>query len=266
VLLTIFGSQKPFTNHFQVTTGEILTAFVDLLAVTLLGAAAVLYTMGGFAGGSFFLAILLFFGTPVAQASLYVLIMNLFSASSSLFRWKAHASRELLWFLVGSLPAAFLGGLVQLSNGTLKATIGLLLAIGGVTVIFATAKIRRVILKVPVRVAIGAAIGFAAGLTGIGGGIYLAPVLVFLGVGKPKTIAATATVFILLNSVSGLLARTPKLMTLSPNLLLLAAIPAVFVAAQIGSYIGTRRFSQTNVRRTIGIILVAIGTYFSLGG
>jgi hypothetical protein len=183
-----------------------------------------------------------------------------------LFRWKAHASRELLWFLAGSLPAAFLGGLVQFSNGTLKATIGLLLAIGGVTVIFSTAKIRRVKIKVPVRVAIGAAIGFVAGLTGIGGGIYLAPVLVFLGVAKPKTIAATTTVFILLNSVSGILARTPNLVALSPNLLLLAAIPAVFVAAQIGSYIGSRRFSQINVRRTIGTILVVIGAYFGFGG
>jgi hypothetical protein len=266
VLLTIFGSQKPFTNHFTVTNSEILTAFVDLLAVTLLGAATVLYTMGGFAGGSFFLAILLFSGTPVAQASLYVLIMNLFSASSSLFRWKAHASRELLWFLVGSLPAAFLGGLVQLSNGTLKAIIGLLLAVGGVTVIFSTSKIRRAKLKIPVKVAIGAAIGFVAGLTGIGGGIYLAPVLVFLGVAKPKTIAATTTVFIFFNSVSGILARAPRLATLTPSLFLLAAIPVVFIAAQVGSYMGSRRFSQTNVRRTIGAILVAIGTYFGLGG
>ncbi|MEW6592488.1 MAG: sulfite exporter TauE/SafE family protein [Candidatus Hadarchaeota archaeon] len=238
----------------------------DLLAAALLGAAAVLYTMGGFAGGSFFLAILLFSGTPVSQAALYVLIMNLFSAGSSLLRWKAHASRELLWFLAGSLPAAFIGGLIPLSNGTLRAIIGLLLAIGGVTVIFSTTKIRRVQLKVPVRVAIGAAIGFVAGLTGIGGGIYLAPVLVFLGVAKPKTIAATTTVFILLNSVSGLLARTTQLAALTPNLLLVAAIPAVFVAAQVGSYIGSHRFSQANVRRTIGAILVVIGSYFSLGG
>ncbi|MEW6592926.1 MAG: sulfite exporter TauE/SafE family protein [Candidatus Hadarchaeota archaeon] len=238
----------------------------DLLAAALLGAAAVLYTMGGFAGGSFFLAILLFSGTPVNQAALYVLIMNLFSAGSSLLRWKAHASRELLWFLAGSLPAAFLGGLVQLSNSTLRATIGLLLAVGGGTVIFSTAKIRKMQLKVPVRVAIGAAIGFVAGLTGIGGGIYLAPVLVFLGVAKPKTIAATTTVFILLNSVSGLLARTTQLAALAPSLLLVAAIPAVFVAAQVGSYIGSRRFSQANVRRTIGAILVVIGSYLGLGG
>ncbi len=240
--------------------------FVDLLAVFLLGAAAVLYTMGGFAGGSFFLAILLLSGTPVAQASLYVLIMNLFSASSSLLRWKPHASRELLWFLVGSLPAAFLGGLVQVSNSTLKAMIGILLAVGGATLLFSAAKVRRAKLKIPVRVAIGAAIGLAAGLTGIGGGIYLAPVLVFLGAAKPKTIASTTTVFILLNSVSGLLARAPKLATLSINPLFMMAIPAVFIAAQIGSYIGSHRFSQKNVRLTIGAILVAIGTYFSLGG
>jgi uncharacterized membrane protein YfcA len=241
-------------------------AFEELLAVTLLGAASVLYTMGGFAGGSIFLAILLFAGIPVNQAALYVLIINIFSASSSLFRWKVHASRELLWFLAGSLPAAFLGGLIQLSNGTLKAAIGLLLAIGGATVIFSTTKIRRLQLKVPVRVAIGVAIGFVAGLTGIGGGVYLAPVLVFLGVAKPKTIAATTTVFILLNSVSGILARAAMVAAISPNPLFIGAIPAVVVAAQLGSYIGSHRFSQTGVRRTVGTILVVVGVYFGLGG
>jgi uncharacterized membrane protein YfcA len=80
---------------------------------------------------------------------------------------------------------------------------------------------------------------------------------------KPKTTAATTTIFILLNSISGTIARVPRMGTLISNPLLLVAIPVVIVAAQFGSYIGSRRLTQTNVRRVIGVVLITVGLYIT---
>jgi uncharacterized membrane protein YfcA len=110
---------------------------------------------------------------------------------------------------------------------------------------------------------IGALVGLAAGLTGIGGGIYLAPVLILAGMAKPKAAAATTTIFILLNSISGILARIPRMGPLLSNPLLLISLPVVIVAAQFGSYVGSRRLTETNVRRVIGVGLIAVGLYIT---
>lgn len=235
----------------------------DLFVVILLGTTALFYTMGGFAGGSMFIAIILLSGAPAGHAALAGLIFNLFSTSSSIVRWRIHIWRELLWFIVGSVPAAFLGGLIPVPDEVLKRLMGIIITIGGVAVITSTVPLRKARMNRPLKVVTGAVIGLVAGLTGIGGGVYLAPFLTLLGMAQPKTVAATTTLFILLNSVAGVLARIPRLQLLSPNPLVFAAIVPVILAAQLGSYIGSRRLSQPSVRRLIGVILAFIGTYLS---
>jgi uncharacterized membrane protein YfcA len=85
------------------------------------------------------------------------------------------------------------------------------------------------------------------------------------GMAKPKTTAATTTVFILLNSVSGIIARIPRLGGLiSSSSVFLPAVPVLLVSAQLGSYFGSRRLSQTNVKRTIGLVLITVGAYLTL--
>jgi hypothetical protein len=222
------------------------------------------YTMAGFAGGSTFTAILILVGFTAAQAALGGLIFNVFSTVSSITRWRIHVSREFLWFIVGSVPAAFLSGLVVLPDALLRLIMGTVIAVGGGSVIMATYPLRVVRVGWSLKVLIGAVIGVVAGLTGIGGGVYLAPVLILAGMAKPKTTAATTTIFILLNSISGIIARTTRLGTLLfSNPLLLAAIPAIVIAAQLGSYLGSRRLTQTNVRRTIGAVLITVGVYIA---
>jgi uncharacterized membrane protein YfcA len=165
---------------------------------------------------------------------------------------------------VGSVPAAFLSGLVVLPDALLRLIMGTVIAVGGGSVITATYPLRVVRVGWSLKVLIGAVIGVVAGLTGIGGGVYLAPVLILAGMAKPKTTAATTTIFILLNSISGIIARTTRLGTLLfSNPLLLAAIPAIVIAAQLGSYLGSRRLTQTNVRRTIGAVLITVGVYIA---
>ena len=233
-----------------------------ILTVLLLALAGFFYTMAGFAGGSTFTAILLLIGFAAGQSALGGLIFNVFSTVSSITQWRSHISREFLWFIGGSVPAAFFAGLLVLPDALLRLMMGMVIAIGGFSVIVATYPLRVVKVGWPAKVAIGAVIGVVAGLTGIGGGVYLAPILILAGMAKPKTTAATTTIFILLNSLSGIIARTARLGTLLfSNPLLLAAIPAILIAAQFGSYLGSRKFTQTNVRRTIGVVLITAGTY-----
>ena len=239
-----------------------MIGFDFVLTVLLLALAGFFYTMAGFAGGSTFTAILLLIGVAAGQSALGGLVFNVFSTVSSVTRWRSHISREFLWFIVGSVPATFFAGLLILPDVLLKLIMGSVIAVGGFSVIAATYPLRVVKVSWPAKIAIGVVIGVVAGLTGIGGGVYLAPVLILAGMAKPKTTAATTTIFILLNSLSGIIARTTRLGTLLfSNPLLLAAIPAILIAAQLGSYLGSRRFTQTNVRRTIGVVLITVGSY-----
>jgi uncharacterized membrane protein YfcA len=236
----------------------------DLVLVALaLAFTAFFYTMAGFAGGSLFTALLLLTGLAAGQAALAGLIFNVFSAMSSLTRWKVHFEREFLWFLGGSVPAAFVAGFIVLPDALLRIIMGLVIAVGGISVMLATYPLRHLRINSATKIMIGALIGAVAGLTGIGGGVYLAPVLILAGMAKPKTTAATTTIFILLNSASGIVARTPRLGVLVSNPLITVAIPVVLIAAQVGSYLGSRRLTQTNVRRVIGLVLVTVGLYIT---
>lgn len=235
-----------------------------LLIVLVLGLAGFFYTMAGFAGGSTFTAILLLVGLSAGESALGGLVFNVFSAISSLIRWRVHISKDFLWFIAGSVPAAFFAGLLVLPDALLRTVMGVVITVGGFSVILATYPLRIIRVNWAPKVVLGAAIGVVAGLTGIGGGVYLAPVLILAGMAKPKTTAATTTVFILLNSLSGIAARTPRLgVLLLSSPLLLATIPVLLIAAQFGSYLGSRRLSQTNVRRTIGVVLITVGIYIA---
>ena len=239
-------------------------AAYDLALVALaLALTAFFYTMAGFAGGSLFTALLLLTGLAAGQAALAGLIFNVFSATSSLLRWKVHFEKEFMWFLAGSVPAAFLTGLLVLPDALLRIIMGLVIAVGGFSVMLATYPLRILKVNPIMKVTIGALIGAVAGLTGIGGGVYLAPILILAGMAKPKTTAATTTIFILLNSLSGIAARSPRLGILISNPLVAVAIPVVLIAAQFGSYIGSRRLTQTNVRRVIGVVLISVGLYIA---
>ena len=235
-----------------------LALFALALALT-----AFFYTMAGFAGGSLFTALLLLTGLAAGQAALAGLIFNVFSATSSLLRWKVHFEKEFMWFLAGSVPAAFITGLLVLPDALLRIIMGLVIAVGGFSVMLATYPLRVVKVNPMMKVTVGALIGAVAGLTGIGGGVYLAPILILAGMAKPKTTAATTTIFILLNSLSGIAARSPRLGILISNPLVAVAIPVVLIAAQFGSYIGSRRLTQNNVRRVIGVVLISVGLYIA---
>ncbi|MEN2974815.1 MAG: sulfite exporter TauE/SafE family protein [Candidatus Caldarchaeales archaeon] len=225
--------------------------------------AVLIFTMGGFGGGSIFLAILILSGIPPSQAAIGSLLFNIFSTGTSSTLWRIHLEKKFLLLLLGSVPLAFIGGITSfsISEYMLKLVMGLVIVISGLITLLSRKPLADLEVNFLHIVLIGGFIGFLAGLTGIGGGVYLAPILLLGGISEPKTTAATTTLFIFSNSLSGLLARTPRLMsTLLENQIMIVLVPLVVSISLIGGHIGSRKLSQESVRNIIGVILVSIGT------
>jgi uncharacterized membrane protein YfcA len=110
---------------------------------------------------------------------------------------------------------------------------------------------------IPAALLIGAAIGFLSGLTGVGGGIFLSPLILLLGWAKVREVSAVAALFILVNSISGLLGHLSSLQAMPP------CLPALALAALgggiTGSFLGSRRIPASGIVRALSVVLVIAG-------
>lgn len=220
------------------------------------------YTMGGFGGGSAFLAILLFLGVPPPQAATGSLLFNVFSTAFSFMEWRAHFEKRFLLLLVGSVPLAFLGGMLsfRISEYVLKLVMGFGIAFSGSTIFFFSKPlIRKELRNIFYLLFLGGFIGILIGLTGVGGGVYLASILLLSGLSNSRTTAATTSLFIFANSLAGLLSRTSWILETLQNIRVIVLIPVVLFSAIIGGHIGSRKLTQENVRRIIGLMLITVG-------
>ncbi len=222
---------------------------------------AVAYSSVGHGGASGYLAVLSFFGlAPVAMAP-SALCLNLLVAGTSFSSyWRAgHFAFRLLWpFLLTSIPFAFLGGLTEVSPKTYM----LLLA---AVLIFAAYRLLAVVppkqeesfLRVPplgVALPVGAGIGFLSGIIGVGGGIFLSPLLILLRWADAKHTAAVSAAFIWVNSAAGLYGHLSRKTVDWSDLLWLVAV--AFAGGLVGSYLGARRFRGLWLRRILGVVLL----------
>ena len=238
-----------------------------VLLAALFFAAALVYASVGFGGGSAYLALLTLWGLPPADVSVVALVCNVVVVTGGSWHFvrAGHArARLLVPFLLTSVPAAALGGTLVVPTDALRLATGLALAAAAVAL--AVEVRRRAVVPVeaiPARrlwaggAALGAGLGGLAGVIGIGGGIFLAPALYALGWGTPKQIAATASLFILVNSLAGLAGKAVALGGLD----VWAHVPlfvAVLAGGQIGSRLGARRWPPVAVKRvTAAVVLVA---------
>ncbi len=234
----------------------------------LFAAAAWLYAMAGFGGGSTYIALLALSGLPLAAVPVLALICNLVvstQGSTQLIR-SGHAQWSLLVpLLAGSIPAAFFGGAWRLPEATFIVILASALSLAGLTMLFSS-RFRRLEARGlkpapwPALLATGIVLGALAGITGIGGGIYLAPVMHLLGWARAQTIAACTSIFIAVNSGFGLIGQLTKGTQLTENLplLLLIGCPlAVLIGGRIGSLYLTRRLPNGKIRIiTAGVILL----------
>ncbi len=242
-----------------------------LLAV-LVAAVAFFYASIGFGGATGYLAVMSQFGIEPAVMASTALVLNIFVAGIAFLNYAraGHLSKRLfLPFLVTSIPAAFLGGYFKLTDEAYTLLLYAVLTCVMLRMIFArkedavgTGDLR----PFPPWLALtcGAGIGLLSGMVGIGGGVFLSPLIILAHWGTPKQAAATAAGFILLNSVSGLVGRA-----LGGNFVLGAfgasLLPLGILGALAGSYLGARRFSGLWTRRILGIVLLVAIVNFVVG-
>ena len=233
----------------------------------LIAAAAVLYSAVGHGGASGYLAAMALFGLEPAVMKPTALTMNVFVASLVLFRFSraGHFRWGLFWPLAaGSIPMAFLGGSISLSTTVYASTVGILLVIAAIRLFVDTPdRGGGSEPRVGLSVLVGAVLGFISGLTGVGGGIYLSPLLLYLGWVTMRGSAAVAAAFILVTSVAGLMGYSFTGAQWPAALPLLVA--TAVIGAFIGSQLGLQRVQPVALRKLLGVVLVIAGTKMMLG-
>lgn len=232
---------------------------------------ALLYTSVGHGGATAYLAVLTLAGFAVGDLVTTVLVLNILAATIAFVQFQ-HAGhlrwKLLLPFLVTSVPAAFLGGKLPLSGRAQAIILGVALLVAATRFLFfpqpPTFGVKRegAIFYVGAPL-LGAILGFLAGATGIGGGIFLSPILLVLGWADIKEAASVASAFIVLNSLAGLAAKWGQV-PLDLGLLAPLALTVV-LGALVGAWAGARKLRSRSMQVLLGVVLLVAGAKAILG-
>src|SRR5438874_8438632 len=210
---------------------------------------AFLYSSVGHAGASGYIATMTLFGLAATVIRPTALVLNVLVATiGSVQFWRAgHFSWKLFWpFALLSVPAAYLGGYIQPSASILRILIGAVLLFSAARLIFRRSNPAEVTSpSKPTAIGVGAGLGFLSGLTGTGGGIFLTPLLLFCGWAHIRQAAAVSALFILVNSVAGLVGYFTRVRSV-PSLGLILAAAAV-IGGALGSHLGSRHFPSRTI-------------------
>jgi len=237
---------------------------VPLLAAGML-AAAFGYAAVGHGGASAYIAAMALAGIAPAEMRPIALVLNVLV--SSLGTWKFHRAGHFRWrlfwpFAVVSIPFAYLGGAITLPGHAYKILVGvvLLYAAWQLWRSAGAGDEMREVREPPLLLAmvIGAAMGMLAGLTGVGGGIFLSPLLLMLGWAGTKQTSAVAAPFILVNSLAGLAAVFMTKGAVLPDYVVFLAV-AVLAGGWLGAEYGSRRFANPFIRRLLAVVLALAG-------
>ena len=226
---------------------------------------AFLYSSVGFGGASGYLAAMSLFAiSPQVMAST-ALTLNVLVASLAFvaFYRAGHLDWRLLWpFLITSIPAAFVGGYLHIDERLYLILLNMALTYVAIRMLFNERFTRPLADDVaptsfPLHLALlaGLGIGLLSGMIGVGGGIFLAPLIVVAGWGTAKQAAAVAAAFILLNSISGIAGRLAA-DQFSVGMLGLFLLPAGLLGGLVGSHLGARYLTGIAVRRLLGVVLL----------
>ncbi len=229
---------------------------------------ALVYSMVGLGGGSSYIAILALFDFPYRLIPIVALVCNVIVVSSGAFNYykRGHFKWSLFWpFAISSVPMAFIGGLIPIGKEVFLFLLAICLLFVSLRLIFLKEQeIEKVTtsLKRWKAILIGAVLGLLAGITGIGGGIYLSPLLLHFRWALPKQVAAVSAFFILINSLSGIagqLIKNAYFFSLFSHWTLSFLFLAVCLGGQIGSRIGASPLiSQQTVRKVTALLVLVV--------
>ena len=233
-----------------------------LLAILFL-ATAILYSSVGFGGGSTYLALLLIGGVPYFIFPVIALSCNIIVVSGNCFNYIRAGNlnlKLLIPYLIGSIPLAFIGGSLPIEKRLFEILLFLVLSAAGILLLLnfksyddEEENYRKI--PIPVSILIGGVLGFISGIVGIGGGIFLSPILFLIRAGRPKHIVTTASLFILINSVFGIFGQLTKNAVINeiPNYWYL--LVAVLIGGQLGNFLNLKIF-PTRILALVTAILV----------
>lgn len=232
---------------------------------------ALLYTSVGHGGATAYLAVLTLAGYHVTDLVTTVLVLNILASGIAFlhFRQAGHLRRGLLLsFVITSVPAAYLGGKVPLSGRAQAIILGLALLAGAARFLLFPAPPNLGVPRTgPAFYAgapiLGAALGFLAGTTGIGGGIFLSPILLAFGWADIKETASVSSAFILLNSAAGLVAKLPRAPV--DGVLLAPLAITVVLGAIVGAWAGARKLRTRAMQVLLGVVLLVAGAKALVG-
>tara|TARA_Y100001936_G_scaffold223532_1_gene240373 strand:+ start:174 stop:917 length:744 start_codon:yes stop_codon:yes gene_type:complete len=209
---------------------------------------SILYSSVGFGGGSTYLALLLIWDIPYFILPVIALGCNIIVVSGNSFNYirAGHLNLKLLVpYLIGSIPMAFFGGTLEIEKNFFEIILFIVLFTSGVLLLFNFGSYDDNKLKLNkinniFSLVIGGSIGFVSGIVGIGGGIFLSPILFLLKAGIPKHIVATSSLFILINSISGISGQLTKTNVLINILEYWYLLLIVFIGGQIGNFLNLK--------------------------
>jgi uncharacterized protein len=232
-----------------------------LLFALLFGVISLLYATVGQAGGTAFLALMAFAAFSPSEMRPTALALNIVAAAYSTWvfnRKKVVDWRKLRPLLLSSLPTALVGGFVVLDERVYKTTTGVVL-LAGATMVFQRELVADQDRETPIwgALSVGAVVGLVSGLTGVGGGVFLAPALIALHWASPKQTAALSAPFILANSAVGLVGVLLAGQSPSSHFDLYAL--AALGGAIVGTAIGLSWLSEAATRYVLAGILLAAG-------
>jgi len=239
----------------------------DLITALFIFLGAVIYSSVGHGGASSYIAIMSFMGTPTQIIKPIGLSLNIIVSSIASYRFVKHRflnSSVLIPVVIGSIPAAFIGGLINLPSGLFRLLLGFVLLVAGLQLIFNFFHQRDELQKVNFLLAflLGGVIGLVSGLTGTGGGIFLSPLIIFLGWTTIREASGTASIFILCNSLAGLAGNFSTIGHLPPSIFLYSI--AVFMGVLIGTHLGIKQLNPDGLRKVLGVVLIIAALKFIL--
>ena len=235
---------------------------------------AVLYSSVGFGGGSTYLALLLIWDVPYYIFPIIALFCNIIVVTGNSINYVRagnHNFKLLIPFLIGSIPLAFIGGTLIVEKEIFEILLFLVLSIAGLLLLINNKSYedKNIIIKklhLFVSILIGSVLGLISGIVGIGGGIFLSPILFLLKADKPKNIATTASLFILINSIFGVLGQLTKENILNEIILYWPLFLTVLIGGLFGNYLNLKIFSNKILAliTSLLVIFVAIRMAFKI--
>jgi len=243
-----------------------------LLLSILFFATATLYSSVGFGGGSTYLALLLIWGVPYHIFPAIALLCNIFVVSGNCYNYIRAGNlnlKLLIPYLIGSVPLAFIGGSLQIDKNLFEILLFSVLSTAGILLLFKFKSYDEVesdYKKIPfvISLFIGSLLGFISGIVGLGGGIFLSPILFLLRAGKPQHIVTTASIFILVNSLSGITGQLTKNAVFNEISNYWVLLLAVIIGGQVGNFLNLKLFSTKILALLTALLVIFVAIRMGL--